>query len=365
MSSLAFRGNEVAGAYTGFTDRPSYADARDIASDLVSAYVDGKVDRVEIVYNRYVSALTQEVTRETLLPLQQATILEGAAEGLGGRAAGEEAEEEKASTGHTALTEYEPDPEDILQRLVPDYVEISLFRALLESTASEHGARMTAMRNASRERRGHHQGPHPADEPRAPGGDHAGDHGSRVRGRGPHLRRRRHGCHRGERDGDARPRTNVGRIEEIQGVVIEAVFPEELPEIYSALLVEREDRDDLVLRGPAAPRRRPRPRGRHGLDGRPRPRLRRRSTPAARSRSRSGARRSAASSTCSASRSTRATRSRRAWTAGRSTVPRRPSSSSRRRRRCSRPASRSSTCSRPTPRAARSACSAAPASARR
>src|SRR5918997_1336133 len=115
VSSLAFRGNEVAGAYTGFTDRPAYADARDIASDLVAAYVDGKVDRVEIVYNRYVSALTQEVTRETLLPLQQATILEGASEGLGGRAAGEESEEEQSS-GQTALTEYEPDPEDILQR---------------------------------------------------------------------------------------------------------------------------------------------------------------------------------------------------------------------------------------------------------
>ncbi len=148
-SSLTFRGLDVLGSYTGFTDRPSYGDARDIAADLVSAYVDGKLDRVEIVYNQYVSPLTQHVTRETLLPLQQATILEGDAEGLGGRAAGEDQEDERADTGHTALTEYEPDPEDILQRLVPAYVEISLFRALLESTASEHGARMTAMRNAS------------------------------------------------------------------------------------------------------------------------------------------------------------------------------------------------------------------------
>jgi F-type H+-transporting ATPase subunit gamma len=145
-SSLTFRGLEVAGAYTGFTDRPAYSDARDIASDMMAAYVDGKVDRVEIIYNRYFSPLSQKVTRETVLPLQQATILEGEGEGLGTRAAGEDAEEE---TGHTALVEYEPDPEDILQRLVPAYVEISLFRALLESTASEHGARMTAMRNAS------------------------------------------------------------------------------------------------------------------------------------------------------------------------------------------------------------------------
>src|ERR687894_243217 len=65
---------EVAGSYTGFTDRPSYGDARDIAADLMAHYVDGKVDQVEIVYNQYISPLTQTVTRETLLPLQRATI---------------------------------------------------------------------------------------------------------------------------------------------------------------------------------------------------------------------------------------------------------------------------------------------------
>ncbi len=145
VSSLTFRGREAKGAYTGFTDRPSYANAREIAADLIAAYVDGDVDRVEIVYNRYVSPLTQEVTRETLLPLQQATILEGG-EGLGGRAAGED---EEPTDGKRALVEYEPDPEEILERLIPAYVEISIYRALLESTASEHGARMTAMRNAS------------------------------------------------------------------------------------------------------------------------------------------------------------------------------------------------------------------------
>ena len=147
VSSLTFRGRETKGAYTGFTDRPAYANARDIASDLVAAYVDGEVDRVEIVYNRYVSPLTQEVTRETLLPLQQATILEGG-EGLGGRA-GEDEESDSGDDGKRALVEYEPDPEEILERLIPAYVEISIYRALLESTASEHGARMTAMRNAS------------------------------------------------------------------------------------------------------------------------------------------------------------------------------------------------------------------------
>jgi F-type H+-transporting ATPase subunit gamma len=138
-SSLQFRGLDVVGSYTGFTDRPAYGDARDIASDLMTAYVDGKVDQVEIIYNHYISPLTQRVTRETLLPLQQATILEG-------DDGDEEREEDEPKR---ALVEYEPDPEDILRRLIPAYVEISIFRALLESTASEHGARMTAMRNAS------------------------------------------------------------------------------------------------------------------------------------------------------------------------------------------------------------------------
>jgi F-type H+-transporting ATPase subunit gamma len=140
VSSLAFRGREPQGTYVGFTDRPAYANAREIAADLTAAYVDDKVDRVEIFYNGYVSPLVQEVRRETLLPLQQATILEGQDDA--------EHEEEERDRKH-ALVEYEPEPEAILQRLVPQYVEISIYRALLESTASEHGARMTAMRNAS------------------------------------------------------------------------------------------------------------------------------------------------------------------------------------------------------------------------
>jgi F-type H+-transporting ATPase subunit gamma len=139
-SSLSFRGVELAQAFTGFTDRPSYADARTIAERLMAAYVDGDVDRVEVFYNGYISPISQDVRHETLLPLQQATILEGEPDDGG---------EDEKQPEHSALVEYEPGPEEILQRLVPDYVEISIFRALLESTASEHGARMTAMRNAS------------------------------------------------------------------------------------------------------------------------------------------------------------------------------------------------------------------------
>ncbi|MGH2886847.1 MAG: ATP synthase F1 subunit gamma [Solirubrobacteraceae bacterium] len=141
-TSLTFRGLEPVEIFTGFSDRPAYADARRIADRLMAAYVDDEVDKVEIFYNGYISPVSQVVKRETLLPLQQATILEESEQD-------EQEERDRDSSEPRALVDYEPDPEEILKRLVPDYVEISLFRALLESTASEHGARMTAMHNAS------------------------------------------------------------------------------------------------------------------------------------------------------------------------------------------------------------------------
>ena len=124
--------------------RPSFADARAIADGLTSAYIDGKVDRVEVFYNGYISAINQEVRLETLLPLQQADVL-----GDGDGEEHEARDEDEGSRHSRALWIYEPGPEEILARLVPDYVEISIYRALLESTASEHGARMSAMRSAS------------------------------------------------------------------------------------------------------------------------------------------------------------------------------------------------------------------------
>jgi F-type H+-transporting ATPase subunit gamma len=137
VSSLAFRGYELSGSYTGFADRPSYADARTIADDVIQAYVDGQVDRVEMIYNSYVSPLTQHVTRQTLLPLTHEAIAGG----------GEDDDDAPAKSG-TAV-DYEPDPEKILRRLVPDYIEISIYRALVESAAGFFGAQMTAMRSAS------------------------------------------------------------------------------------------------------------------------------------------------------------------------------------------------------------------------
>jgi F-type H+-transporting ATPase subunit gamma len=138
VSSLGFRGYDLEGSYVGFSDRPGYADARSIAEDLIAAYVDDRVDRVEMIFNAYISPLRQTVTHERLLPLAQATI------------EGEEDEsEESGQTPSRASVEYEPDPEAILRRLLPDYVEISIYRALVESTAGFFGAQMTAMRSAS------------------------------------------------------------------------------------------------------------------------------------------------------------------------------------------------------------------------
>jgi F-type H+-transporting ATPase subunit gamma len=138
-SSLAFRGLDVVASFTGFTDRPAYADARQIAERMMAAYADGEIDQLDIFYNGYISPLSQVIRRETLLPLQRASVLDE----------DDEKSSEDQEDGPRASFEYEPDPEEILRRLVPDYVEVSVYRALLESTASEHGARMTAMRNAS------------------------------------------------------------------------------------------------------------------------------------------------------------------------------------------------------------------------
>src|SRR5919206_5381307 len=102
VSSLTFRGREVVEGYTGFTERPAYANAREIASDLMAAYIDGEVDRVEIIYNGYISPLAQRVTHETLLPLQEATV-------LGEDEESEEGADEAEERGQEALVEYEPD----------------------------------------------------------------------------------------------------------------------------------------------------------------------------------------------------------------------------------------------------------------
>jgi F-type H+-transporting ATPase subunit gamma len=143
-STLTFRGEDVQHSYVGFTDRPAFTDAREISRELTAAYADEELDRVDIVYNRYVSPLTQYVRRQTLLPLQQAEVFgEGIPEP-------EEPADPDLVEGHErAYWYYEPDPERLLPKLFEEYVDLSVYRALLESAASEHGARMTAMRSAA------------------------------------------------------------------------------------------------------------------------------------------------------------------------------------------------------------------------
>jgi F-type H+-transporting ATPase subunit gamma len=159
-SSVGFRGYELEDSYTGFTDRPAYANAREVGQDIVSAYTDEHIDRAEIFYNGYISPMSQVVRRETLLPLQQADFLgdegdededsnDGDDESRDGGSSSGEGGSDEGPDHSRALWIYEPDPGEILKQLAPDYVEISIYRAMLESTASEHGARMTAMRSAS------------------------------------------------------------------------------------------------------------------------------------------------------------------------------------------------------------------------
>jgi F-type H+-transporting ATPase subunit gamma len=143
-SSLNFRGEPVEKSYVGFTDRPAFANAREIGDALTAGYVDEDYDRVDLIYNRYVSPLTQYVRRQTLLPLQQAEVF-----GAGVPEPEEPDDSELAEAHAKALWIFEPDPEDLLPQLFKDYADLSVFRALLESTASEHGSRMTAMRNAA------------------------------------------------------------------------------------------------------------------------------------------------------------------------------------------------------------------------
>jgi F-type H+-transporting ATPase subunit gamma len=134
-SSLLFRRYELDQAWTGFTDRPSYSDAQAIAHRLAELYTEGEIDRAVIVYNQYVSPLVQRVTERDVLPISEQMLTR---------------EEDEDEESRALIGDFIYEPEQILERLLPVYLETELYRALLESAASEHGARMTAMRNASK-----------------------------------------------------------------------------------------------------------------------------------------------------------------------------------------------------------------------
>ncbi len=136
ISTLRFSRFHLDGQWGGFSDNPHYSDAQSVAHRLTELYTEGEVDRVVVVYNHFVSALVQHVTVTDVLPISEDML-----------ATDETEREDDRQRGDFI---FEPEPEEILARLLPVYLETELFRALLESAASEQGSRMTAMRNASK-----------------------------------------------------------------------------------------------------------------------------------------------------------------------------------------------------------------------
>jgi F-type H+-transporting ATPase subunit gamma len=136
ISTLRFQGRELVESWGGFSERPGYSDAQMIAHRLTELYTSEDVDRVVVVYNRFVSPLVQTVTARDVLPISEELL-----------SADDEEREQDRLRGDFI---FEPEPEEILARLLPVYLETELYRALLESAASEQGARTTAMRNASK-----------------------------------------------------------------------------------------------------------------------------------------------------------------------------------------------------------------------
>ena len=129
VAFFRFRRVELAEVFTGFTDNPTYEKAREIGSTLTNLFEDEEADEVYLVYNRFESALNQTPVVKRLLPVA------------------EEGDEDE--DGGASYMEYVPDAETLLKRLVPRYVETMVWQALLEGAAGEHGARMTAMKNAT------------------------------------------------------------------------------------------------------------------------------------------------------------------------------------------------------------------------
>jgi F-type H+-transporting ATPase subunit gamma len=134
------RGTPIRKDFPGLYSKLNYRLAADIAEEFSANYLNGEVDAVYLVYNQFGSAISQTVTLEQVLPLQTLAPAAGAATAPG-----------TAAAPQRALVDfkYEPDRQAVLDRLVPQAVAIKVYRALLESVASEHGARMSAMENAT------------------------------------------------------------------------------------------------------------------------------------------------------------------------------------------------------------------------
>ena len=133
-STLRFRRYEITGDWAGFSDKPTYHDAQAVGHRLAELYENKEVDRVVLVYNRFESVIVQRVTTTDLLPIREEVL----------------SSDEEEREGPSADFIYEPEPEQILERLLPVYLETEIYRALLESAAAFLASQMTAMRNASK-----------------------------------------------------------------------------------------------------------------------------------------------------------------------------------------------------------------------
>ena len=131
LGYFRYRGYRIDDSFAGYTEQPSYEDARRIADAVVPRYQEGELDEVQLVYTRFFSVGSQRVVTTKLLPVERGEI------------------EDLAAEGPQALYEMEPEVERILEELLPRYVEARIFAALLDAAASEHAARQRAMKSAT------------------------------------------------------------------------------------------------------------------------------------------------------------------------------------------------------------------------
>ncbi|MDQ4148570.1 MAG: F0F1 ATP synthase subunit gamma [Actinomycetota bacterium] len=129
-SYFRFRGTELAGFFSGMADKPSYADAKKIADGIIGEYLEERVDLVQIAYTEFLSAGVQRARVAQILPVPRP-------------------EEQEPKEGPSAMFDFEPEPDALLEALLPRYVEVKIYGALLESSTSEHAARMRAMKSAT------------------------------------------------------------------------------------------------------------------------------------------------------------------------------------------------------------------------
>ncbi|MEU3191213.1 F0F1 ATP synthase subunit gamma [Streptomyces sp. NPDC006992] len=146
VAYYGFRDRAVKESFTGFTDNPSYADAKAVAAPLIEAVqretAEGGVDELHIVYTEFVSMMTQTAVDARMLPLSFAGGVESSGEGEGEGAA-------KGATALLPLYDFEPSAEDVLDALLPRYVESRVYNALLQAAASKHAATRRAMKSAT------------------------------------------------------------------------------------------------------------------------------------------------------------------------------------------------------------------------